>query len=152
MYYRRVPQTRMFLTVTSAILGDLEQRSAALMQLTGSDRRTSRSIGLKLSPAGSTDPNSIQALFDAPTEDGRTLGEVLKSVINRRMRKLEGLRAYLRSYMPGRRLLATGTGLVYANTGDKASNTYQSPITKLTRQQVYLKGTHGDVICCPFGP
>jgi hypothetical protein len=130
----------MFLTVTSAILGDYDRRSAALMQLMSTSRRTVRNIGLKLSNTGEVDPKSNQALFGAQTEDGRTLGEIVGHVIQRRVRKLEGLRAYLRSYMPGKRLLSTGTGIVYADTGDKASDTYRSPITKLTQQQMYLKG------------
>lgn len=136
-----MPETRVFVTVTSAILGDSDLRSAALEQLTSTSRRTVRHIGVKLRSAVKEEADSQEALFATLTDDGRTLGEVVGSVISRRLRKLEGLRAYLRSYMPGRRLLATGTGVVYADTGDKASDTFASPITKLSQQQTYLKGT-----------
>lgn len=130
----------MFLTVTSAILGEFDQRSAALIQCNSTSRRTVKATGLTLDSTASKDFSSVAAIFTKITDDGRPLIEVVASVISRRVRKLEGLRAYLRSYMPGRRLLATGTGRVYADTGDKASDTYRSPITKLTQQQMYLKG------------
>jgi hypothetical protein len=136
-----VPHTRLFLTITSAILGDFDQRSAALMLLTTRTQRTTRNVGLRFTATiNPADTDSNQAFFESVTEDGRTLGEVVKSVVTRRVRKLEGLRAYLRSYMPGKRLLSTGTGSVYADTNDQASDTYRSPITKLTQQQTYLKG------------
>lgn len=108
----------MFVSVTSGILGRSKRRANALTKLEGA--------------AKSTD--------ELETDHKRSLNEVVESVVGRRLRKLEGLRAYLRSYMPGRRMLGTGTGTVYADTNDKASDTYRTPITKLTQQQAHLKG------------
>jgi hypothetical protein len=110
----------MFVTVTSALLGNYRRRADALLEVTGNTRKAAGSSPL--------------------ADDARSLNEVMESVVGRRRRKLEGLRAYLRSYMPGRRLLGTGTGVVSADTSDKASDTYRTPITKLTQQQAYLKG------------
>lgn len=116
----------MFVTVTSALLGDYRRRTDARMEVTSATRcnLTRGEMRGRLAMA----------------DDGRSLDEVLESVLGRRRRKLEGLRAYLRSYMPGRRLMGTGTGAVSADTNDKASDTYRTPITKLTQQQAYLKG------------
>jgi hypothetical protein len=108
----------MFVTVTSALLGQSKRRAEALSQLEGAAKSEEK----------------------VETEDKRSLTEVIESVLARRLRKLEGLRAYLRSYMPVRRLLGTGAGTVFADTNDRASDTYRTPITKLTQQQAHLKG------------
>jgi hypothetical protein len=116
----------MFVTVTSALLGNYRRRADARMEVTSATR-------------SNLSKGTMHGRI-AMADDARSLDEVMESVVGRRRRKLEGLRAYLRSYMPGRRLLGTGTGTVSADTSDKASDTYRTPITKLTQQQAYLKG------------
>jgi DNA topoisomerase IB len=76
--------------------------------------------------------------------DGRPLQEVLEAIITRRLRKLEGLRAYLRSHMKAFRLSGgTRSAFYVASTTDTAS-TLRSPVTRLNTQQSFLVGRSCD--------
>jgi hypothetical protein len=115
----RVPQTRMFGTFVGAVL------------------RTGRSKKKGKKGKRSSVVEEEGASYDG---DGRPLEEVLEAIITRRLRKLEGLRAYLRNHMKAFRLSGGSRGAFYvASTTDTAS-TLRSPVTRLSMQQSFLVG------------
>jgi hypothetical protein len=72
--------------------------------------------------------------------DGRPLEEVLEAVITRRLRKLEGLRAYLRNHMKAFRLSGGTRSAFYVASSTDTASTLRSPVTRLNTQQSFLVG------------
>lgn len=72
-------------------------------------------------------------------DDGRPLNEVIDAIITRRLRKLEGLRAYLRHFLSYGAQTNASTAFYVAST-ESPSDTLRSPVTRLSTQQNFLIG------------
>jgi hypothetical protein len=71
--------------------------------------------------------------------DNRPLKEVIDAIVTRRLRKLEGLRAYLRRFLGSHGTSTSSTAFRVAST-DTSGETLRSPVTRLSAQQSFLIG------------
>lgn len=73
-------------------------------------------------------------------DDGRPLNEVIDAIITRRLRKLEGLRAYLRRFLVSYGAQTNASTAFYVASTESPSDTLRSPVTRLSTQQSFLIG------------
>jgi hypothetical protein len=73
--------------------------------------------------------------------DTRPLDDIILSIINRRLSKLEGLRSYLRRFCCAFGLASGKTmSVMYLDPNQGASEQLRSPITRLNQQQRLVIG------------
>jgi hypothetical protein len=70
--------------------------------------------------------------------DERSLEQITEAIVGRRLRKLEGLRAYLRRFVVG--CGRSKGGEVHAEDVEGGGESFRSPVSRLDSQQTFLIG------------
>lgn len=73
-------------------------------------------------------------------EEDPRLADIAEAVVQRRLQKLEGLRAYQRQFRAGCSLLRPQGRALHVDIADIGSEAYRAPVTMLDKQQTLLLG------------